>query len=104
MLYANSCIRYFYYRLSFIIYIIFITFTVCRSAQAQIIFSHLMMQVAISTILALSALLSPLFSCLYPLHFNCSSMQMSLRYCRGEKVGNQIGSNVIQFTKQGMNR
>lgn len=47
---------------------------------------------------------SPLFSSLYPLYFNCNFMQISLLSCRGEKVGNQIGSNVIQFTKQGMNR
>lgn len=38
------------------------------------------------------------------LYFNSRFMQMGLLSYRGEKVGNQIGSNVIQFTKQGMNR
>lgn len=46
----------------------------------------------------------PLFSLLSSLQLNCNFMQISTLSCRGEKVGDQIGSNVIQFAKQGMNQ
>lgn len=54
---------------------------------------------------AMSKLFSLVLMCLHTtVCFNCNFMQIRLLSCRGEKVGNQIGSNVIQFSELGMNR
>ena len=50
---------------------------------------------------ALSNIPSSVLPPLPLLYLNCNFMKISLLSCGGEKVGNQIGSNVIQFAERG---